>query len=128
MEKLAYLDTHAVVWLYAGEVSLFPPATAGVLADCSLMISPLVLLELQYLLEVDRIKISPEKIFSSLEKSIGLKCCRLDFQKVVIQALKQTWTRDPFDRLIVAQAMAANALLVTKDAGILKHYSKAFWR
>jgi len=33
--------------------------------------------------------------------------------------------RDPFDRLISAQASVANATLVTADAGIRKHYSRA---
>jgi len=128
MEKLAYLDTHAVVWLYAGESSLFPTAALNLLGEKPLIISPIVLLELQYLFEIERIKAAPEKIFKSLEKSIGLKVCRLEFQKVVTASLKQSWTRDPFDRLIVAQAMIANAALITKDESILNHYPKAVWR
>lgn len=128
MEKLAYLDTHVVMWLYAGETSLFPPAVLGLLSDAPLTISPVVLLELQYLFEIERIKTGPEKIFKSLEKSIGLKICRMDFQKVVMASLKQSWTRDPFDRLITAQATIANVPLITRDGSILKHYSKAVWR
>ncbi len=42
-------------------------------------------------------------------------------------SLKEGWTRDPFDRLIVANAKAANASLVTKDERILKNYSRAVW-
>ena len=34
------------------------------------------------------------------------------------QAQSLTWTRDPFDRLIVAKAMAANAKLITHDENI----------
>ena len=128
MEKLAYLDTHVVMWLYAGEMSLFPSAACELLLEAPLTISPVVLLELQYLFEIERIKVGPEKIFKDLEKSIGLKLCRMEFQKVVTGSLKQSWTRDPFDRMITAQAMIANAVLITKDESILKHYSKAVWR
>lgn len=127
MEKLIYLDTHVVVWMYAGELSEFSSHLQETLAQNPLIISPIVLLELQYLLEIGRIKVGPEKIFKSLEKSVGLKICDLDFNKVVTESIKQTWTRDPFDRLIVAQAAIKKATLVTKDTTILKHYSKVVW-
>jgi PIN domain nuclease of toxin-antitoxin system len=45
----------------------------------------------------------------------------------VRRASELTWTRDPFDRLIVAQAMGKNFRLLTKDAGIRRHSSLAFW-
>jgi len=38
-----------------------------------------------------------------------------------------SWTRDAFDRLIVAQAALDRAALVTRDRLILKHYPKALW-
>jgi PIN domain nuclease of toxin-antitoxin system len=37
------------------------------------------------------------------------------------------WTRDPFDRLIAAQALVANATLVTKDTLMSKHCPAALW-
>ena len=40
-------------------------------------------------------------------------------------ALLQTWTRDPFDRLITANASAAAALLVTADGAMRRHYRRA---
>ena len=43
------------------------------------------------------------------------------------QAIEQTWTRDPFDRIIVAQSKLADAPLLTKDNTIRKQYKKAFW-
>ena len=128
MEKLTYLDTHAVVWLYAGDMGLFPSHSLQLLAEKPFAISPAVLLELQYLWEVGRIKVDAEKIFKSLEKSIGLKLCRLEFHKIILASLKESWTRDPFDRLITAQASIAHAALITKDETILNHYPKAIWK
>ena len=44
---------------------------------------------------------------------------------LITQALREKWTRDPFDRLIVANAKAAGAPLITKDERIRKHYRRA---
>ena len=37
------------------------------------------------------------------------------------------WTRDPFDRLIVAESIIYNAKLMTKDSNILSHFNNAVW-
>ena len=38
------------------------------------------------------------------------------------------WTQDPFDRLIVAHAKAnSEAMLITADTVIRKHYPRAIW-
>jgi PIN domain nuclease of toxin-antitoxin system len=37
------------------------------------------------------------------------------------------WTRDPFDRMIAAQAIVADAPLVTADRTILEHLPQATW-
>jgi hypothetical protein len=38
-----------------------------------------------------------------------------------------SWTRDPFDRLIWAQAVTAEATLVTKDQSIRRNLPLAWW-
>jgi PIN domain nuclease of toxin-antitoxin system len=38
-----------------------------------------------------------------------------------------SWTRDPFDRLIAAHAIVANASLVTADDTIREHLPLAVW-
>jgi len=51
----------------------------------------------------------------------------LPFRTVAEHSLSETWTRDPFDRLIVANAKARNAWLITKDSRIASHYPGAVW-
>jgi PIN domain nuclease of toxin-antitoxin system len=46
---------------------------------------------------------------------------------VVRHALKENWGRDPFDRLIVGNAKANDATLVTKDEKIRRYYPQAIW-
>ena len=42
-------------------------------------------------------------------------------------AAEETWTRDPFDRVIVAQARLRGAPLLTKDRAIHAGYERAIW-
>lgn len=122
-----YLDTHVVVWLYAGEQDRFPASAAGRIEENDLIISPAVLLELQFLKEIKRITADPMMVLQTLEESIGLQLCKLEFSKVVVGALSQSWTRDPFDRIIAAQASIRNELLLTKDRTIRRNCSVACW-
>lgn len=124
---MTYLDTHAVVWLYAGEVERFTPQGRDVLEQELLMVSPIVQLELEYLRETDRIATASALILESLAGTIGLTVCDRPFISVVAESVHQTWTRDPFDRLIVAQAITRNAPLLTKDRTLLANYPRARW-
>lgn len=127
MEKLVYCDTHVIVGLYDNKLSLFGRHAVRLLDHSQLLISPIVMLELEYLYEIGKIKPDAQKIYNKLEESIGLKICTRDFTKVVLESLKQSWTRDPFDRLIVAQAAVTKSPLITKDEFIHKHYAHAVW-
>jgi PIN domain nuclease of toxin-antitoxin system len=122
------LDTHVVVWLYAGEVSRFSQRAREALgAADGLFFAPVVRLELQFLREIGRISPLPETILSGLESQIGLLPCPGSFDQVARHACHIPWTRDPFDRLIVAQAALHSWPLVTKDAGIRTHFPLALW-
>jgi PIN domain nuclease of toxin-antitoxin system len=127
VEAVIYLDTHVVVWLYARELSRFTGAGLASMEANELFISPMVALELEYLRETGRIQTGSRTICDSLVHAVGLRVCERPFADVVRLAIEQNWTRDPFDRMIVAQANAAGAQLLTKDSMIRKQYSKAFW-
>ena len=124
---MIYLDTHVVVWLYAGDVERLSPIACKLIESQALLVSPIVQLELEYLREIDRLTVGSALVLESLEQSIGLEMCDRPFAQVVIESIQQSWTRDPFDRLIVAQAKARDARLLTKDRTILSHYDHAVW-
>lgn len=110
-----HLDTHVVVWLAAGEARRIPEATRARLAVEPLRVSPMVKLELAYLREIGRITASADEILAELGRSIGLATDGTPFIDVVAAATRLGFTRDAFDRLILAQATAVGAQLVTKD-------------
>ena len=124
---MIHLDTHAVVWLYAGDLSRFPAGAKRRLEHEELRISPIVALELDYLCEVGRIAEGASAVLQDLGRTVGLAQDDGDFVNVVSAARTLTWTRDPFDRLIVGNAVVAGANLMTKDRAILRHFRQAVW-
>ena len=127
MESVIFLDTHAVIWLYAGEVQRFPSVARKKLENQPLLISPVVLLEMQYLHELGRITEEPLLMLKELEMSLGVAVHSENFERTILSALGQGWTRDPFDRIIVAHADVVSAALLTKDRSIRRNYHRAFW-
>lgn len=125
---MIYLDTCVVVWLFGGEMhKLSKAAIDAIQEEQAILVSPAVVLELQLLHEIKRAKNTAAKVLERLAADVGMAVCRLPFASVVEHAVDITWTRDPFDRLIVAHARANNAALVTKDARIRQHYRSSLW-
>ena len=125
---MTYLDTHVVLWLYAQKgQGLSDKARHLIEESTSLLISPIVLLEMDFLHEIGRISVGSDLIFPYLEQNIGLTACAKPFLDVIHLAPQQTWTRDPFDRIITAQASIDLNVLITKDNTIHQHYSQSAW-
>ena len=125
---MIYLDTCVVVWLFGGEThKLSKAAIDGIREDSAILVSPAVVLELQLLHEIKRARTTALKVIDRLSSDIGLAICQLPFASVVEHALDVSWTRDPFDRLIVANASINDAPLLTKDERIREHYRRSIW-
>lgn len=127
MEHSLYLDTHALVWLYNNELHKFSQSTLELIDNSHLLISPMVILELEYLYEIKRLNKNASVIFETLQQEINLQTCPLNFLEIVYSALKHSWTRDPFDRVIVAQAAINHAMLISKDEMIHANYDNVIW-
>lgn len=127
METL-YLDTHIVVWLRQKELQKFSPKALEFIEQAGqLFISPMVELELKFLYEIGRISDTPYNILGDLGAMIGLKIDDRSLSEVVQKAMLIDWTRDPFDRIIVAHSMSQESKLLTKDEKILNHFQDAVW-
>lgn len=124
---MIHLDTHVVVWLCAGEIGRFPAGARRRIEREELRISPVVTLELEYLHEVGRIAEGATFVLRDLAHRLGLAEDEGDFAAVVAAARGLSWTRDPFDRLIVGHAAALGTSLLTKDRTIRQHYRHAVW-
>jgi len=127
-QSLVYLDTHIVAWLYAGLLNKFTPKAKTGIDDNNIVISQFVRLELQYLYEIGRIKIKPDKIIGNLAREIDLTISECPLKNIIEEALRINWTRDVFDRLLVAETMRdQSSLLITADKKIREKFTQALW-
>ncbi|MCP4164649.1 MAG: type II toxin-antitoxin system VapC family toxin [Chloroflexi bacterium] len=124
---MIYLDTHVVVWLYAGLTERLSQQARTLINEQDLLISPMVRLEMHYLYEIGRVTVDSSAITADLAQRIGLRVCNKSFDAIVTRATTLSWTRDSFDRIIVAQAGLGDDLLLSKDQSILKNYPQATW-
>jgi PIN domain nuclease of toxin-antitoxin system len=124
---LIYLDTHVVVWLYGDIAKKLSPLAENLIRENDIYISPMIRLELQYLYEIGRLGSSPDQIIEYLANQANLKTCEKEFSLIIQQTMQITWTRDVFDRLIVANAMVNGNILLSKDHKILENYIHARW-
>jgi PIN domain nuclease of toxin-antitoxin system len=123
---MVYLDTHIAIWICAGEDRL-TQAAWNAIENEELLISPAVLLEFQFLRERGRISAGPQELMSTLVNDFGVAIGQHPFSAVCQAAIGLSWTRDPFDRLIVAQAIATQSELITRDEMIRSNFPGAIW-
>jgi len=124
---MIFLDTHVVVWLYSGFVKKLSACAIDHIEENEIAISQMVRLELQYLFEIGRLTVPADEIIGELKQLIGLTVSKTIPAEIFSNALEQNWTRDVFDRLIVAEASTLNIALLSKDRRIHQHYAKTIW-
>ena len=118
MAPVILLDTHVVLWVYTGKVERLSPRAVQEIQASTLATSPIVELELAYLNEVGRVTDSASQILGALASRVGLTVAQVGFGPVCATAAGITWTRDPFDRMLAAQAMIEGVPLATDDESL----------
>jgi len=111
------MDTSALLWLLAGNQRCRPLAKwAG-----RLFASPISLLEVQFLIEAQRIR--TKSGFQTADLANDPRWLIDDPPSLawIEAALNDSWTRDPFDRLIFAHSRYRGWRLATADAEMLNH-------
>jgi PIN domain nuclease of toxin-antitoxin system len=108
------LDTNALIWLEQSHRRAAPLARAR----RHLHISPANMLELQFLIEAGRIRLRRGSVSDFVDDDRWV----LDDPPAASwfsRALDLSWTRDPFDRLLVAHARLRGWRLATGDTMLL---------
>lgn len=106
------LDTNAIVWTVTRHRRARPLRAANDLA-----ISPASLLELNMLVTLGRIRVRLQDVLDDERWAVDDPPALEWFTR----AADEGWTRDPFDRLIVAHARLRRARLATGDGPLLEH-------
>ena len=124
----SYLDTNIAIFLHAGHGARITPRAIEQIERTDLLVSAMVMLELEMLYEKGAIQYSASQILSDLNQQLGVSVCQLPMAVVMSSALRVKWTREPGDRVIVANAIANNeAPLITSDRRIQAEYPNAIW-
>ena len=119
------LDTHVAVGLYEGHTRGLGAAARRAIDRDVVTISPAVLLEIELLHEIRRLREGAKVIAAGLAETLDIRVAGERFSEVAAESLAWGFTRDPFDRLIVAHAAFAKAALITQDTLIRFRYPKA---
>ena len=128
MDRQTYLDTNVVIFLHSGNSVRLSHRAIEQIESADLLISAIVMLELEMLYEKGAVRYPASQILSDLNQQLGVAVCQLPMAVIVNSALQVKWTREPGDRLIVANAIANNeAPLVTSDRRIHEQYPNAIW-
>jgi len=109
------LDTNALLWLLVGH------PRAGPLQEAAgrLYLSPVSLLELKFLLEAGKLSATAAEPLSVVAADPRWQLDSPSADSLFASALPLEWTRDPFDRLLVAHAHCRRWKLATGDRRIL---------
>ena len=119
MQRLL-LDTHAFLWCLADVAKLSAPARAAI-ADGSndVYVSAVSGWEIAMKRAKGQL-IAPENLAALLEVR-GFAHLPLTFHHAEQAGMLPTHHKDPFDRLLIAQAQAEGLTFVTKDAHIARY-------
>lgn len=111
--------------LYQGKTAGLSRQALTLIDNEPLLLSPAVLLELELLHEIGRIQHGASMVAGYLAEHLDIPCVSEHFADVVRQSLALGFTRDPFDRLIVAHAALLRRPLITQDGLLQQHYTLA---
>jgi PIN domain nuclease of toxin-antitoxin system len=114
------LDTHFVIWAALGAARLreFPWFERHLPWN----VSPVSLLEMQFLGEVGRLEVEPE-FFELVRRDSRFVIDEPPLDALIRAALPLSWTRDPFDRMLCAHSLIRRMPLCSLDRAVRKHHA-----
>ena len=116
--KTYLADTHSLIWYFVRPDRLEPGAAAAfaeVAAGAAMMYIPVIVLaELVMVIESGRVVADFDSVLRRLQDISNIKIIDLGVERVLdLRGLKQI--PDIHDRMIVAEAIAYNSTLITRD-------------
>lgn len=115
------LDTHFLLWVLKGSKRL--KAYSWLERHAPWGVSPVSLLEIQFLFEVGQLEILRPEFAETVLDDPRFVVDEVPLLALVRHALALGWTRDPFDRLLVAHSMARRTPLCTLDRSIQENHA-----
>ena len=123
------VDTHAVIWFITNDSNL-PKKIKAIIEDsgnrCVVSIASLWEIGIKHSLGRLELKSDLEKIFEIVEQS-GFGILPITPEHILASTKLDLHHRDPFDRIIIAQAIMEKLTIISKDAQFKSYPVKVIW-
>lgn len=124
------LDTHAFIW-WLGEPEKLSPKALALLVDAGndLLLSVASIWEMQIKIQLGKLKltVSLSELVESHRQTNGMQVLPVELEHVLALDALPAHHKDPFDRLLVAQANVEGACLVSRDPVFSSYPVKLVW-
>lgn len=116
------LDTHVLLWVIQNDIKLPKPIRATIQAADRVFVSVVSLWECAIKISIHKLEIELQAIFNAIEDA-GFEL--LPIRAPHLQKLLQLplHHKDPFDRLLIAQAMSEPLILQSADEVVLHYFA-----
>lgn len=120
------LDTHTLIWALANDRRLSKRARAAIEdGDNDVFTSAASAWEIAIKTSAGKLH-APSDLVEAADK-VGFVLRPITFADVTVLRALPPIHRDPFDRMLIAQAQCDNAVLVTRDASIRQYPVATLW-
>lgn len=124
------LDTHVLIWFLRGDATLLSPRARAAIETPNIQnrVSMVSLWEMAIKSSLGKLDIG--RAFSSVYQDIetnGFQLLPLDFKHLQQLHALPFHHRDPFDRLLIAQAMTENMRFISADTMMSSYNVELLW-
>ncbi len=116
------LDTHIFIWCVDDDPKLSDTAWSRIEAAEAVYVSSASLWEATIKHQIGKLSVEPERLVAAVSAS-GFSALPISLEHAVAVGRLPALHRDPFDRLLIAQALSEPLHLLTADAQLLPYSS-----
>jgi PIN domain nuclease of toxin-antitoxin system len=123
------LDTHTFIWFVNGDRRLSTKAKKEILKSSNKkFISMASIWEMAIKVSLGKLRINYpfKEVFNQIEEN-GFETLSIIFDHTLLLSQLEFHHRDPFDRLLIAQAISENMKIISKDENFQKYQVKMVW-
>ena len=124
------LDTHAFLWFVSGDNNL-PVSVRDKIKDinqpCFLSIASLWEITIKRQLGKLTLNITLKELFDYADRN-QIEIVQITYEHLFALSNLPRHHADPFDRLIISQAICEKFILITRDKGLKKYKVKLQWK
>ena len=123
------LDTHTFIWYLQGSPELSANAKTAIQDIANLSyISGATYWEIAIKINIGKIDLGyPFHDLQHLSGQLGFQWLPIEFSHTVQASSLPLLHRDPFDRMLIAQALTENLTIITKDISISRYGVPVLW-